>query len=112
MKAITLLAKDHLELVETEIPVPGENQMLVRTGASTICTSDINDIRGNPFHISLPVGLGHEAAGTVAARPGSPVRDLLRLPHRQRPPVPGHGPFRPEHAGDDGRILPGAGRPG
>jgi threonine dehydrogenase-like Zn-dependent dehydrogenase len=40
---------------------------LVRTGAATICTSDLNDVRANPFNIPLPVTLGHEGAGTVAA---------------------------------------------
>ncbi len=67
MKTITLLAKDHIELIEAGIPVHSQDQMLIRTGASTICTSDINDIHENPFGIPLPVGLGHEAAGTVAA---------------------------------------------
>jgi 2-desacetyl-2-hydroxyethyl bacteriochlorophyllide A dehydrogenase len=40
--------------------------LLIRTGAATICTSDLNDIRANPFGIPLPTVMGHEGAGTVA----------------------------------------------
>jgi threonine dehydrogenase-like Zn-dependent dehydrogenase len=40
--------------------------MLVKTGAALICTSDLNDIRENPFGIELPVVMGHEGAGVVA----------------------------------------------
>ena len=65
MKALMLKGFNQLELVETAIPEIEPDELLVRTGAATICTSDINDIRENPFSIQLPVVLGHEAAGTV-----------------------------------------------
>ena len=39
---------------------------LIKTGAAVICTSDLNDIRENPFGIALPVVIGHEASGVVA----------------------------------------------
>lgn len=67
LKAISLLAKDRLALVEVDVPTPGENELLIRTGAATICTSDIHDLHENPFGIPLPVVLGHEGAGQVAA---------------------------------------------
>lgn len=38
----------------------------MKTGAALICTSDLNDIRENPFGIRLPVVMGHEGAGVVA----------------------------------------------
>ncbi len=67
MKALQLQDIGELALVEVDIPPLRDDQILVRTGASTICTSDLNDLRENPFHISLPQTLGHEGAGTVAA---------------------------------------------
>jgi threonine dehydrogenase-like Zn-dependent dehydrogenase len=55
-------------LVETTLPVPvlKADELLVRTLASTICTSDLHDLSHNPFNIPLPRVLGHEAAGVVA----------------------------------------------
>ena len=67
MKALQLTSVGCVELVERDPPAPAADELLVRTGAALICTSDLNDIRENPFDISLPVILGHEAAGTVAA---------------------------------------------
>lgn len=65
MKAVRLISPGQVILADIPTPVPRKDQMLIRTGASTLCTSDLNDIKTNPFHISLPVTLGHEGAGTV-----------------------------------------------
>ena len=67
MKALLFQAIGQLELVDIPIPKIQPDELLIRTGATTICTSDVNDIRENPFGIALPVGIGHEGAGTVAA---------------------------------------------
>jgi threonine dehydrogenase-like Zn-dependent dehydrogenase len=67
MKALMLQSVGRLELTDIPRPSPAEGQLLVRTGAALICTSDINDLRQNPFGIRLPMVMGHEAAGTVAA---------------------------------------------
>lgn len=67
MKALRLEAVGRAVLAEVPCPAPSDDELLVRTGASTICTSDLNDLRSNPFGIALPVIMGHEAAGTVAA---------------------------------------------
>lgn len=67
MKALQFTAIDRLDLVEIDPPVPAADQVLIRTGAATICTSDLHDLRGNPFDIKLPVILGHEGAGTIVA---------------------------------------------
>lgn len=66
MKALRFEAIGRLNLVEVERPRIGADQLLIRTGAATICTSDLHDLQGNPFDIALPVILGHEGAGTVA----------------------------------------------
>ncbi len=67
MKALRLQAPGVVELCELPLPTPGPGWLLVRTRATTICTSDLADINSNPFEIPLPVVIGHEAAGTVAA---------------------------------------------
>jgi threonine dehydrogenase-like Zn-dependent dehydrogenase len=67
MKALQLQSVGVLELIETPVPRPAADELLVRTLAAVICTSDLADIRANPFGIRLPVILGHEASGVVAA---------------------------------------------
>lgn len=67
MKALMLQAIGQFELVELPVPEIQPDELLIRTGATTICTSDVNDLRENPFGIQLPVVIGHEAAGTIAA---------------------------------------------
>ena len=73
MKAVVLASPGEVILQELSSPKPGVDEMLIRTGAATICTSDLHDIRYNPFNIQLPVTLGHEGAGTVVQL-GSEVR--------------------------------------
>ncbi len=67
MQALQFQAIGKVNLIEMDVPVIADDELLIQTGATTICTSDLNDIRENPFGIALPVILGHEAAGTVAA---------------------------------------------
>ena len=66
MKALVLEDIRQLTLLEVPVPVPGSEDVLIQTRASTICTSDLNDIDHNPFHTPLPVIIGHEGAGVIA----------------------------------------------
>jgi threonine dehydrogenase-like Zn-dependent dehydrogenase len=65
MKALQLQEVGQVALVDLPVPTIKDDELLVRTGATTICTSDLNDIRENPFGIAFPVVMGHEGAGTV-----------------------------------------------
>ena len=67
MKALVLQEIKRLALTEVAVPAPGADEVLIRTMASTICTSDLNDIDHNPFGTVLPQIIGHEGAGIVAA---------------------------------------------
>ncbi len=67
MRALQLIEAGKVEMVDVPEPRPADDQVLVRTGAALICTSDLNDIASNPFGIELPAVIGHEGAGTVAA---------------------------------------------
>jgi threonine dehydrogenase-like Zn-dependent dehydrogenase len=65
VKALQLIEAGRVALVEVAPPDVADDQLLVSTGVAVICTSDLNDIRSNPFGIALPAVLGHEGAGTV-----------------------------------------------
>ena len=67
MRALRLIEPGRVELVDVPEPRPAADQVLVRTGAALICTSDLNDIASNPFGIALPAVIGHEGAGKVLA---------------------------------------------
>jgi threonine dehydrogenase-like Zn-dependent dehydrogenase len=67
MKALILRGKDDLAMGEVKKPVPEPDEVLVRTKAATICTSDLIDIASNPFGIKLPMVIGHEGAGVIEA---------------------------------------------
>ena len=66
MKALILNRPGELILDDAPVPSPGKNELLIKTKAATICTSDIIDINENPFGIALPIIMGHEGAGVVA----------------------------------------------
>ena len=67
MKALVLEQTNQLVMRDIPIPTPGEGELLIRTKAATICTSDLNDIKHNAFGIKLPMVMGHEGAGDVVA---------------------------------------------
>jgi 2-desacetyl-2-hydroxyethyl bacteriochlorophyllide A dehydrogenase len=67
MKAIQLKAPKKMVLTELPVPAPKYDEVLIKTKAATICTSDLHDIESNPFGIKLPNVLGHEGAGIIVA---------------------------------------------
>ena len=67
MKAVMLEAHNIAAMREIPVPVCGKGEILIRTKAATVCTSDILDMRHNLFNLSLPIVMGHEGAGVVAA---------------------------------------------
>ncbi len=75
MKALQLQSPNQLALAELPLPVTGKNDVLIQTKATTICTSDLHDIKSNPFGIQLPNVLGHEGAGVII-QCGSDVKHL------------------------------------
>jgi len=67
MQVLQMRGPGELVLTTLPVPTPGPRDVLIRTLAATICTSDLHDLARNPFGIALPRVLGHEAAGVVAA---------------------------------------------
>lgn len=65
MKAAVLREYNQpLSIEEVELLPPQEGEIKVRYAASGVCHSDLTRIQGQR-HSSLPIVLGHEAAGTV-----------------------------------------------
>jgi 2-desacetyl-2-hydroxyethyl bacteriochlorophyllide A dehydrogenase len=75
MQALQMRGPGELVLTTLPVPAPGPREVLIRTLAATICTSDLHDLARNPFGIQLPRVLGHEAAGMVVAS-GAEVREF------------------------------------
>ena len=65
MKAAVLREVDRpLEIEEVQIDNPGPHEVLIRTGATGVCHSDLHFIEGK-YATPMPIILGHEASGTV-----------------------------------------------
>ena len=66
MQAAFLVERGKIEVRETEVPVPGPDEVLIRVEACGICGTDV-EIRdhGMPGEPPMPFIMGHEYAGTV-----------------------------------------------
>lgn len=76
MTALQLQGLNNLVQVSLPVPVPGTDEVLIKTEAATICTSDLHDITSNAFGIRYPRVMGHEGAGIIVAC-GSDVTDYI-----------------------------------
>ncbi len=56
-----------LTLAELPEPVPGEREILVKVAACGVCHTELDEIEGRTPPPRLPVVLGHEVIGRVAA---------------------------------------------
>ncbi|MGB9700673.1 MAG: zinc-dependent alcohol dehydrogenase [Thermodesulfobacteriota bacterium] len=67
IRTIRLPEPEKIELMETDLPDPGEGQVLVKTFQSSICGTDRNIYNGLlPPGLKFPITqLGHEGGGTV-----------------------------------------------
>jgi len=77
MKAVVFHGKDDIRIENVEVPEIGENEILLRVHAASICGTDLKIISNG--HFKIPEGetriLGHEMAGEIAAV-GSEVKHL------------------------------------
>lgn len=93
-----------IETLELDAPGPGE--VLVKIGAAGLCHSDLSVINGNRPR-PMPMALGHEAAGTVAAL-GEGVDDLEIGDHVVMVFMPSCGHCLPCSEGRPALCEPGA----
>jgi len=57
--------KRPLKMVDLPIPVPGENEILVKVSACGVCHTELDEIEGRTPPPEFPVVLGHQVVGKV-----------------------------------------------
>ncbi len=67
MTAVRWHGRGDLRVERLAVPVPGDDQALVRVLVTGVCGSDAEEYRDGPVVTTGPVVLGHEIVGTVAA---------------------------------------------
>ena len=75
MRAAVLVEPGRFELRELAVPVPGPQDVLIQVRRCGLCGTDIHIFRGHYSADRLPLVLGHEFSGTVAAI-GADVRTV------------------------------------
>ncbi|MGA2669168.1 MAG: zinc-dependent alcohol dehydrogenase family protein [Ignavibacteria bacterium] len=55
-----------LQLKYVPVPVPGDEQLLIRVAACGVCRTDLHIVDGELTHPKLPLIIGHEIVGTIA----------------------------------------------
>lgn len=65
-----MTGKEQFELVERELPASGENEVVVRVSATSICRTDAKMWRSGHRDLVMPRVLGHEVCGTIDEAPG------------------------------------------
>jgi alcohol dehydrogenase, propanol-preferring len=58
---------DLLDLIECGIPLPGDNEILIKVTASGICHTELDEIEGRTPPSSLPMIPGHQIVGKVVS---------------------------------------------
>lgn len=95
-----------LDIVEVELAPPGAGEVLLKIRAAGLCHSDLSVINGDRPR-PLPMVLGHEAAGVVAAV-GAGVADLVPGDHVVSVFMPNCGHCLPCAEGRPALCEPGA----
>jgi propanol-preferring alcohol dehydrogenase len=86
MKAMTLTGSGlgHVQPLETEKPVPGPTEVLVRVLACGVCRTDLHLVDGELPNPTIPVVPGHEIVGRIEAA----GRDVTTLAPGTRVGIP------------------------
>ena len=67
MLAAVFKGPNEMEVQELETPTIGPDELLVKTGANTVCGTDVRILRGEKTKgVVLPAVLGHEISGHIA----------------------------------------------
>jgi L-iditol 2-dehydrogenase len=67
MTAVELVRPGEIAVREVPVPEPGPGELLLRVESALTCGTDLKTFRRGHPRIPLPVRMGHEASGTVAA---------------------------------------------
>lgn len=77
MKAATVTAPGHLEVMEVDDPSPGPGQVVVQVALCGVCGTDLHVLDGDHGKAKYPVVPGHELSGTVVATGAGVGRSLM-----------------------------------
>ena len=69
MKAAVLKNWLDLELCDIPMPVPNENEALIKVRLAGVCGSDITVYRGKHMTATVPTVLSHEILGEIVTLP-------------------------------------------
>jgi len=69
MKAVYYVGNRQMEMREIPIPVPKEDEYLIKIDACGICGSDVEGYLGKTGRRAAPMIMGHECAGTIIQVP-------------------------------------------
>lgn len=79
-RVAVLIAPTRFEIRSTEVPVPRDEEVVVRVDECGICGSDLKMYAGTHAFMRPPIIMGHEISGTIEAagdaselEPGTPV---------------------------------------
>lgn len=70
MRALQLTGPGRIEVRDVPVPEPGPTEVLVKVAGAGLCHSDLHVLHSPAVRFTLPMTLGHETAGTVAALGG------------------------------------------
>lgn len=74
-KVCDLLTETHpLSLAEMPMPVPAENEILIKVSCCAVCHTELDEIEGRTTPSAFPMILGHQVIGTVHAGGASASR--------------------------------------
>jgi (R,R)-butanediol dehydrogenase/meso-butanediol dehydrogenase/diacetyl reductase len=76
MKALSLVTKGQVKLVDMPRPEPEPGQVLIRVAYAGICGSDLSILGGKHPRAKPPLVMGHEFSGTVARIPDTGAKAL------------------------------------
>ncbi|HNS32008.1 MAG TPA: zinc-dependent dehydrogenase [bacterium] len=66
MIAAILKRPEQLDIENVDIPVPGDDEIIIKVGACAICGTDVKTYRHGHKNIVFPRITGHEVSGTVS----------------------------------------------
>ncbi|MHA2403653.1 MAG: zinc-dependent alcohol dehydrogenase [Candidatus Kariarchaeaceae archaeon] len=75
MRAAIFTGDKELRIEEREIPIPKDDELVIKIAACGVCHTDEGYIQGTPTYKKLPIILGHEASGYVK-QIGANVKDF------------------------------------
>jgi L-iditol 2-dehydrogenase len=70
MQASVLVSRGHVQVEERPVPVPGDDEVLIRVATVGVCGSDVHYYREGrigDFVVDAPLVLGHEVSGRIVA---------------------------------------------